>query len=72
MKLSMKAQQVVVVGEGLHRLLKVTVLEVRDGCVKLGFEADDDLHILRSEIWRRLCPVVDPQDAPADSVLVVA
>jgi carbon storage regulator CsrA len=46
----------VVVGgsSGFARLLKVTVLEVRDGRVRLGFEVDDEVPVYRMEVWERI------------------
>jgi len=41
-------------GGGLERLLKVTVLEIAGGKVKLGFEVDADIPVHRLEIWERL------------------
>ena len=54
--LSRKNQQSVVVGgaDGLHRLLKVTVLGIRGANVKLGFEVDDSVPVHRSEVWDRI------------------
>lgn len=54
--LSRKSNESVVVGgpDGLHRLLKVTVLDIRGGRVKLGFEVDSDVPVHRSEIWQRI------------------
>ena len=54
--LSRKSQQSVVVGgsDGLHRLLKVTVLEIKGSKVRLGFEADADVPVHRSEVWERI------------------
>jgi carbon storage regulator CsrA len=50
-----KRESVVVGGEdGLHRLLKVTVLEIGNGNVKLGFEVDDDVPVYRLEAWERI------------------
>ncbi len=40
--------------DGCPRVLKVTVLEIRGGRVKLGFEADADVRILRSEVSKRI------------------
>jgi carbon storage regulator CsrA len=53
--LSRKNQESVVVGggDGYHRLLKVKVLEIRNGNVKLGFEVDPDVPVYRSEVWGR-------------------
>jgi carbon storage regulator len=54
--LSRKSRESVVIGgtDGLHRLLKVTVLDIRGTNVRLGFEADADVPIHRTEIWERL------------------
>ncbi len=54
--LSRKSRESVVVGgaDGVHRLLKVTVLAIRGKQVKLGFEVDKDVPIHRSEVWERL------------------
>jgi carbon storage regulator CsrA len=56
MVLSRKSCQSVVVGaaDGLHRLLKVTVIAVKGKQVKLGFEVDEDVPVHRSEVWERL------------------
>jgi carbon storage regulator CsrA len=54
--LSRKSQEAVVVGgsNGFERLLKVTVLEISRGSVRLGFEIDKDVPVHRSEVWERL------------------
>jgi carbon storage regulator CsrA len=54
--LSRKNRESVVVGgdDGLHRLLKVTVLDIQSTRVKLGFEVDDDVPVHRSEVWERI------------------
>ena len=54
--LSRKNRESVVIGgsDGLHRLLKVTVLEIRGSNVKLGFEADPDVPVHRSEVWEKI------------------
>ena len=54
--LSRKRQQSVVVGQkdGIHQLLKVTVLEIGAGNVKLGFEVDSDVPVHRLEVWERI------------------
>ena len=54
--LSRKNQQSVVVGgaNGFQRLLKVTVLGIRGGNVKLGFEVDGDVPVHRLEVWERI------------------
>jgi carbon storage regulator len=55
--LSRKSRESVVVGGGggIDRVLKITVLEVTGGRVKLGFEADSDIPVHRLEIWERMC-----------------
>ena len=54
--LSRKNRESVVVGgaDGLHRLLKVTVLGIQGTNVKLGFEVDADVPVHRSEVWERI------------------
>ena len=54
--LSRKSEESVVIGgsDGLHRLVKVTVLGIRGANVKLGFEADADVPVHRSEVWERI------------------
>jgi carbon storage regulator CsrA len=55
--LSRKNRESVVVGgvDGVDRVLKVTVLEIRGGNVKLGFEADPRVPVHRGEVWERIC-----------------
>ena len=55
--LSRKHRESVVVGGGggIEHMLKVTVLEIAGGRVKLGFEGDGDIPVHRLEIWERLC-----------------
>jgi carbon storage regulator len=54
--LSRKTQESVVIGGsgGFERLLKVTVLEVSQGKVRLGFEVDKEVPVHRSEVWERI------------------
>jgi len=54
--LARKCEETVVIGaaDNLHEVLRVTVVEVRGGTVKLGFEADDDMAIYREEVWERV------------------
>lgn len=54
--LSRKPLESVVVGgaDGVERLLKVTVLEIKHGSVRLGFETAKDVPIHRWEIWERI------------------
>ena len=54
--LARKTQEAVVISgtHGCEQVLKVTVLEVRGGTVKLGFEAGDEVPIHRAEVWERI------------------
>ena len=54
--LSRKKQESVVVGgaSGCEQLLKVTVVEIRGGSVRLGFDASADLPVHRTEVWERI------------------
>ena len=54
--LSRKSQESVVVGGsgGFEPLLKVTVLEIKNDRVRLGFEADAEIPVHRWEVWERI------------------
>ena len=54
--LSRKSRESVVIGgsDGLHRLMKVTVLGIRGTNVRLGFEVDPEVPVHRSEVWERI------------------
>ena len=54
--LTRKCQEVVVVSgvDGFNVLLKVTVLGIENGKVRLGFEAADDVPVHRLEVWERI------------------
>ena len=54
--LTRKSEQSIAVGgsSGFENLLKITVLEVRHGSVKLGFEVDASVPIHRWEVWQKL------------------
>ena len=54
--LARKSKESVVIGAtgDMQELVRVTVLEIRGGVVKLGFEADDDVAVYREEVWDRL------------------
>jgi carbon storage regulator len=48
-------ESVVVGGSGrFEQLLKVTVLEINNGTVRLGFEADASIPVHRLEVWERI------------------
>jgi carbon storage regulator len=54
--LSRKSREVVVVGGtgAFEPLLKVTVLEIKNDRVRLGFEADAGILVHRQEVWQRI------------------
>jgi carbon storage regulator len=54
--LTRKNQEAVVVGgsAGFERLLKVTVLDITSGKVRLGFEVDKEVPVHRWEVWQRI------------------
>ncbi len=54
--LSRKNRESVVVGGrgGFEQLLKVTVLEIKNDRVRLGFEADAGIPVHRWEVWERI------------------
>ena len=60
--LSRKSQESIVVGDSgtSPRLLKVTVLGIHGGKVRLGFEAHSDVAVHRMEVWEDLCARAGP------------
>lgn len=54
--LTRKSNEAVIVGGpgGLEPLLKVTVLEITSGRVRLGFEGAADLPVHRLEVWEKI------------------
>jgi carbon storage regulator CsrA len=64
--LSRKNRESVVIGgaDGFQRLLKVTVLGIGGGKVKLGFEVDTSVPVHRAEVWERI-RALDSVDSPA-------
>jgi carbon storage regulator CsrA len=54
--LTRRSKEAVVVGGsvGFERLLKVTVLEIYNGKVRLGFEVDEQVPVHRLEVWERI------------------
>ena len=61
--LSRKTEESVVVGgpNGFERMLKVTVLEIDGGKVRLGFEVSKDYPVHRSEVWEQIRASGGPQ-----------
>jgi carbon storage regulator CsrA len=67
--LSRKSQESVVVGgsEGFERLLKVTVHEIGNGEVRLGFDVDAAVPVHRGEVWERILASDPEPDSPMQS-----
>ncbi len=61
--LSRKNHESVVVGaaDGRQGVLKVTVLQITRGRVKLGFEVDAGISVHRSEVWERIHSAGGPE-----------
>ena len=55
--LSRKNDEAVVIGGSVsfERMVKVTVVGIKGGQVRLGFEADADVPVHRLEVWERIC-----------------
>ena len=66
--LTRKNQESVVVGGsvGFERMLKVTVLDIQNGKVKLGFEVDAGVPVHRLEVWERIRAAAGPPWRAAD------
>lgn len=67
--LSRKRGDSVAVGEpeNAGRTVKVTVLEIRQSQVKLGFEAPSDFPVHRWEVWERIQSELEADDGAPDS-----
>ena len=54
--LTRKNLEAVVVGgaDGFESILKVTVLEITPGKVRLGFDVDKQVPVHRLEVWERI------------------
>jgi carbon storage regulator len=54
--LARRIQEAVVVGgtADMNELLRVVVVEIRGGTVKLGFVADSNVAVHRHEVWERV------------------
>ena len=65
--LTRKIEQAIAVGgaAGFENLLKITVLGIRNGSVKLGFEVDASVPVHRWEVWQQIhaVPVTECRDA---------
>ena len=72
--LSRKSQESVVVGgsNGVECMLVVTVLDIKGGQVRLGFEASSEVRVHRWEVWERIRACGEPDNPPADTAVPVA
>jgi carbon storage regulator len=54
--LTRKCQEIVVVGGagGFESTIKITVLGMKNGKVRLGFEAAENVPVHRLEVWERI------------------
>ena len=66
MVLSRKNDEAVVIGGsvGFERMIKVTVVGIKNGHVRLGFEADADVPVHRLEVWERIRGETGLVDSP--------
>ena len=64
--LSRKNDEAVVIGGsvGFERTVKVTVVGIKNGHVRLGFEADADVPVHRLEVWERIRGEARLADSP--------
>ena len=69
--LTRKKQEALVVGafDDAEPMLKITVLEIEGGKVKLGFEGDPAVRVNRLEVWQKIsansAPVGPTRGPPA-------
>jgi carbon storage regulator CsrA len=72
--LTRKNKEAVMVGgsDGFERLLKVTVLDIQNGKVKLGFEVDAGVPVHRLEVWERIRAGAGPESPAGDAVVPIA
>ena len=62
--LSRKREEQIVIADNIV----ITIVEIQDDKVRLGFEAPDDVSIHRKEVFERIqrTKMQDPGDPPAD------
>ncbi len=73
--LSRRNSESVVVGDPAGRaeeMLKVTVLEIGRGKVRLGFEVANDIPVNRWEVWQRMRSSARPEGSLTDLAPPVA
>ena len=56
----------------LEPSLKVTVLEIKNDRVRLGFEAPAEIPVHRSEVWERIRAAGEPDSTREDSAAPIA
>jgi carbon storage regulator CsrA len=61
--LSRRCHESIVVGGpgGTEQMLKVTVVGMSQGKVRLGFEVGDEFPVHRSEVWERIRAAGEPE-----------
>lgn len=63
-----RLESIVVGGPRIFQhMLKINVLEVKRGIVRLGFEAADDIPIYRWEVWERILAAGVPDHPTANT-----
>jgi carbon storage regulator CsrA len=73
--LSRRSCESVVVGDPaghVEQMLKVTVLEIGRGRVRLGFEGADKFPVNRWEVWQRIRAGGQPEGPPNDPPPLIA
>lgn len=75
--LTRKLKQSIAVGgaNGMDRPVKVTVLGISGGNVKLGFEIDASIPVHRWEVWERIRdanPKTNPEEPPEASIVLIS
>jgi carbon storage regulator CsrA len=73
--LSRRSCESVVVGDPaghVDQLLKVTVLEIGRGRVRLGFEGADKFPVNRWEVWQRIRAGSQPDGPPTEPPPLIA
>jgi carbon storage regulator len=71
--LTRRNNEAVVIGgsDSFESMLKVTVLDIRVGRVRLGFEASKDVPVHRWEVWEKTQAVSQPEclsEAPIERI----
>jgi len=73
--LARRSCESVVVGDPggrIEQMLKITVLEIGKGRVRLGFEVADDVPVNRWEVWQRMRSEGESESRATEPAPVVA